>query len=326
MRRGGAPESRGAWMRKTAQGDEITILLALFNGARNLGPQLQSFVDQSHANWRLIVSDDGSTDAGPAIVHAFAAAAGGRAVHLIDGPRRGFGQNFLHLLRAAGPETPYAALSDQDDVWLPHKISRGIEHLARVPRNVPALYGSRTWVCDKSLRRLRPSPLFRRPPGFRNALMQSIAGGNTMMLNRAALTLAQQAAEEASQIVSHDWWLYQLVSGVGGRVIYDAEPTVLYRQHGANLVGANVGLKARLHRIGILLGGGFRDWNGINLRALSASAHRLTDENRRILEGFARLRAGPASGRLARMRRLGLYRQSTPGQAALFLAAPLGLI
>lgn len=313
-------------MRKSARCDEVTILLALFNSAHSLGPQLQSFKDQSHANWRLIVSDDGSEDAGPAMARAFAGDAGGRAVHLIDGPRRGFGQNFLHLIRAAGPDTPYAALSDQDDVWLPNKIARGIEHLSHVPPGVPALYGGRTWVVDNSLRRLRLSPLFRRPPDFRNALMQSIAGGNTMMLNRAALTLAQEAADEASQIVSHDWWLYQLISGVGGQVIYDAEPTVLYRQHGANLVGANIGLKARLRRVGVFLGGGFRDWNGINLRALSASAHRLTAENRDILEGFAGLRAGPASGRMAGMRRLGLYRQSAPGQAALFLAAPLGLI
>lgn len=313
-------------MPRSARPEEVTILLALFNGAGNLAPQLQSFRDQIHPNWRLIVSDDGSCDAGPDMVRAFAGAAGGREVHLVDGPRRGFGQNFLHLIRMAGPDTPYVALSDQDDVWLPAKIARGIAHLEQVPRHVPALYGGRTLVCDRDLNRLCLSPLFRRPPGFRNALMQCIAGGNTMMLNRAALDLVQAAAAEARQIVSHDWWLYQMVSGAGGQVIYDAEPTVLYRQHGGNLVGANVTLRARLRRMRMFLRGSLREWNTINLQALDASAHRLTAENRAMLEGFARLRAAPARVRLAGMRKLGLYRQGRPGQAALFLAAPLGLI
>lgn len=313
-------------MPRPARPDEVTILLALYNGAHSLADQLQSYCDQNHSDWRLIASDDGSTDTGPQMVRDFAAASGGRPVSVIDGPCRGFGQNFLHLIRAAGPDTPYAALSDQDDVWLPDKIERGLEHLARVPPDVPALYGSRTWVCDRDLRRLCLSPLSRRPPDFRNALMQCIAGGNTMMLNRAALDLAQSAADEARQIVSHDWWLYQIVSGVGGQVIYDAQPTVLYRQHGGNLVGANVDFRSRMRRVRMLLRGRLRDWNAINLRALDASAHRLTKENQHLLQGFARLRAAPAGARFAGMRRLGLYRQSRPSQAVLLLAAPLGLI
>lgn len=309
-----------------ARSGDVTILLALHNGAHSLRPQLQSYCDQTYGNWRLIVSDDGSDDGGPDIVRDFAAQASGRTVALIAGPQRGFGQNFLHLLRAAGPDTAHVALSDQDDVWLPQKIARGIAHLSAVPAGVPALYGSRTWICDRDLNRRHLSSLFRRPPGFRNALMQCIAGGNTMMLNRAALDLVQAAAAEAGQIVSHDWWLYQIVSGAGGQVIYDAQPTVLYRQHGANLIGANRSPAARLRRLSAVLRGGLRDWNAINLRALGASAHRLTAENRALLEEFARLRAQPARGRLTLMRRTGLYRQSRASQAALLLAAPLGLI
>ena len=85
------------------------------------------------------------------------------------------------------------------------------------------------------------SPLFRRPPSFRNALVQSLAGGNTMVLNRPARDLVALASRRA-RFVSHDWWAYLLVTGAGGAVHYSAKPLVRYRQHAHNLVGANTSL------------------------------------------------------------------------------------
>lgn len=302
----------------------VTILLGLYNGAEYLREQLDSFAGQSHRNWGLIVSDDGSTDAGPQIVSDFAAAHPGRTIRVIEGPRMGFARNFLHLLRQVGPEADYAALSDQDDAWLEEKLARGIAALAAVPDGVPALYGGRTWICDAALTPLRPSPLFTRPPGFRNALVQSIAGGNTMILNRAALEIVQAAAAEARRIVAHDWWLYQIVSGAGGQVIYDPQPLVLYRQHGENQIGANDTWRASLYRIGMVFKGRFRTWNRVNLVALRASEHRLTPENRALLDQVRQVRRLPLWRKLGRFRRLGLYRQSRRGNAALWLAVILG--
>jgi len=302
---------------------EVTVLLGQMNGARFLEAQLASIAAQTRCPVRLIVSDDGSADHGPMLVRAFAARHPEVAVTVLDGPGRGFAQNFLHLIRAASPEAAYVALCDQDDYWLPGRLARAVRLLEAVPEGVPALYGGRTMVCEADLTPRRPSPLHARPPSFRNALVQSIAGGNTMVLNRAAVELARAASHEARTIVSHDWWLYQIVSGVGGQVIYDPRPTVLYRQHDANLVGANNSIRGSAIRLAALMAGRFSRWNRINIAALRASAHRFTPENRARLEAFAALREAPLPARMRLLVRAGLYRQTWRGDLALWLATLL---
>jgi glycosyltransferase involved in cell wall biosynthesis len=301
--------------------DSIAILLALYNGAANLGEQLASFLDQSHTDWRLIVSDDGSTDAGPDMVRAFDAAQPDHAVELRDGPCQGYAQNFLSLLHAAGPDVPYAALSDQDDVWLGDKLARSIAALQAIPSDRPALYCSRTEICGEQLQPMGLSPLFVRPPSFANALVQNIAGGNTMVLNRAGLSLVQAASREMPTIVSHDWWIYQIITGAGGVVIYDPEPTLQYRQHEDNLIGANNSTRARMVRVRMMLSGRFRAWNDVNTLALSHVATLLSPQNRARLEAFAQARHKGLLARLLGLRKSGIYRQTRKGNIALLVAA-----
>ena len=305
---------------------EVAILLGVCNGAPWLREQLESFAAQEGVRWRLLASDDGSSDASPAILRAFAADHPGRGIELVQGPREGAAQNFLRLLREAPAGAQFAALSDQDDVWMPSKLARATDRLAALPADRPALYCGRTVICDEGLARLGLSPLFARPPSFRNALTQSLGGGNTMVLNRAGLALAREAAGEAGRIVMHDWWLYQIVSGAGGVVIYDPEPQLLYRQHGRNQFGSNASAAARLRRLRMLAQGVLRDWNTTNIAALAASAHRLTLENRALFEAFAAARAAPLPRRIAAFRRLGLYRQTRWGQVSYWCAAAAGLI
>jgi hypothetical protein len=192
-----------------------------------------------------------------------------------------------------------------------------------VPAALPALYGARSWICDADLRNRIMSPRFHRPPGFRNALVQSIAGGNTMLLNRAGVDLARAAAREALAAggpATHDWWLYQLIAGAGGQVIRDEVPTILYRQHDGNIFGTNRGFGALLRRLRQILRGDLARWVDANIAALSASAHRLTPENRAIMADFATLRGLGFVARLRGFARLDLYRQGRVGQAALWLA------
>ena len=107
--------------------------------------------------------------------------------------------------------------------------------------SLPLLFCSRTLTITESGTPVGMSPLFRRTPSFRNALVQSLAGGNTMVLNRAARDIVALASRRA-RFVSHDWWAYLLVTGAGGVVHYSAKPLVRYRQHAQNLVGANTSL------------------------------------------------------------------------------------
>ncbi len=304
----------------------VAVLLALHNGARFLGDQLTSYAAQQDVDWRLIVSDDGSTDTGLQMIADFAATHPDRNIMTHDGPQRGLAANFLHLIGLAGKDVSFAALSDQDDVWLPEKLARATARLADIAAGQPGLYCSRTALCDAGLAPLGHSPHFKRPPSFRNALIQNIAGGNTMVLNRAALDLAQAAAAEAGQVVVHDWWLYQLITGAGGTVVYDDAPSLLYRQHSGNQIGANTSLRARLRRARMVAGGILRLWNDTNIAALRASAHRLTPENRALLEAFATSRSSPLAQRLQTLGWLGLYRQTRGGNASYWCAAVAGLI
>lgn len=315
------------------EGDRVCILLGLYNAGEALAEQLESFVEQTHADWDLLASDDGSTDGTVPAMEAFARRMGtqGRRVELADGPGTGATANFMSLLERSPEGAAWLALSDQDDVWLPDRLSRGLAALSSVPYGLPALYCSRTWVADANLARRRLSIRFLRPPSFRNALVQNIASGNTILLNRSAAALARVEAPRAAATARpgtglHDWWLYQIVTGAGGRVVHDPEPTLLYRQHGGNLVGSNDGNVARFARIRMLLAGRFRDWNAANILALKASSSRLTPENRAILEGFSRMRESGLFGRLLELRRLGLYRQSRAGQLALWVAAALNRV
>ncbi|PTR12073.1 glycosyltransferase family 2 protein [Cereibacter azotoformans] len=304
----------------------IAILLATYNGAANLDEQLESLAAQHLRPAMLIVSDDGSTDGTRELVRAFAVRHSWLDLRLIDGPCQGSARNFLHLLGQVPEGIDMVALSDQDDVWLPDKLARGAKALRNEPADLPVLYGGSSWICDADLGNRRPYPLPQRAPGFRHALVQNIAGGNTMMLNRGGIELLAEASREPGRLVVHDWWIYQIVSGAGGRVIFDPVPLLLYRQHGGNLIGANHGLAAKNRRLMMMLSGRFRLWNAINIRALRASAHRFTPENRRLLEEFEALRRAGPLGRLRRLNRIGLYRQGLPGSLSLWLAAVLGRI
>ena len=148
-----------------------------------------------------------------------------------------------------------------------------------------------------------------------------------MLLNPAGAALARDAAREALSVggpVTHDWWLYQLMSGCGGAVVRDETPTVLYRQHGGNLFGTNRGVRAALARLAWILSGELAKWNAQNFAALQASRARLLPEHRALLDAYAGLRSLNMVSRLSRLRQLGLVRQDRAGQLALWVAATLG--
>lgn len=304
--------------------DHVTIVMATFNGAEHLQAQLDSFAQQTHPNWSLRVGDDGSHDGTRDLISRFGAT--GHNVVISEGPRQGSAANFMTLLRNMPAEGvgPWLAFSDQDDIWLPDKLTLALDALQAVPIATPALYCSRTWVTDATLEGRTLSPPRPRPLGFRNALVQNVAAGNTIVLNPAAAQLVIAQSQVTNEVVMHDWWIYQLISGAGGQLIHDDTPTLLYRQHAGNVIGVNTGLRARLYRIGMLLTGRFQAWTDTNMRALEASSSLLTQDNRALLGDLCQLRQMGVVARLRAYRRLGLYRQTAISTLALWLTVLLG--
>lgn len=304
------------------------ILLATCNGAAYLPAQLDSYLHQRCAGWSLIVSDDGSTDGSAALLEQTAVIwqAAGRlhGPRVLQGPQMGIAANFLHLLRHVPQGARHAALSDQDDVWLPDKLDRALALLDRMDEATPVLYVARAMITTAELAPLRPTPRVLRPAGFRNALVQSIGSGNTMVLNRAAIDLVRAAADEAAGTVVHDWWLYQIIAACGGRIVTDEAVVLLYRQHGGNAIGARTGIGARFRQMLHASGRRFAGWNDSNLQALARSRHRFTPEAARVFDAYVAARRGPLLTRLRALRRSGVYRQGRLGTLALYLACLTG--
>lgn len=302
----------------------VTILMCTYRGEAFLPEQLDSIERQSCADWVLHVSDDGSNDATLALLEEFRNRHGDR-VSLWQGPQRGFAANFMSLLHNPCVQGDYFAFCDQDDIWLPDKLERSLAALTGLHAERALLYGSRTQLIDTQGQSLGLSPLFRRKPSFGNALVQSIAGGNTMLFNEAARRLLCQVPEDL-QVVSHDWLAYLLVTGSGGQVIYDSQPTLLYRQHAGNLIGSNMGLKARLGRVRRLLQGSFREWTDSNMRILEQCSDLLCDDNRQRFERFRRARESGLLRRVHLLLGAGVYRQTLMGSIGLMVAAVLNRV
>lgn len=301
----------------------VTVLLAVYNGARHLPAQLASIAAQTGVPWRLIASDDGSTDASVALLEAFAEGHPGR-VTVMRGPSHGFAGNFRALL-ARAPAGLAAAFCDQDDVWYPDKLARAAAMLA--PVEGPGLYAARSRLVDDSLNPIDLSRGLLRPAGFANALVQNIASGNTMVLNPAAVALLQAASAEAGPVPMHDWWAYQVITGTGGAVVFDDRPVLDYRQHSHNQIGAGRGLAALRRRGSRVIDGSAGSQFLAQAQALLPSAHRFTARERARLRVFLRAMADTDPARRTRLlRRAGVYRQGRRADALFWAAVAMGRI
>ncbi|MBY5935557.1 glycosyltransferase [Tateyamaria omphalii] len=295
----------------------LNILLCTRNGAAYLGRQLQSFVNQTHVDWRLWASDDGSTDDTRALLADFAAAHPDRVAPPVAGPGQGAAAHFLWQLARPEMAGQWVAFADQDDVWLPHKLARAAEWLRPAPPD--ALYASRSMHTDAAGTVLGPSPRHPRPLGFGNALVQNVLGGNTLVLTPGATDRLRATLDAArrADVPFHDWWVYLVATGTGMPILHDDEPGLLYRQHGGNLLGA--GGRRRLARAAMLWDGTYAGWIDRNLAAL-AQVERLTPEAAVLCDAVRRWRAEGQGSPQA----LGLYRQSRGGDMALRGLAALG--
>ena len=229
---------------ESVKGDRhIAILLATYNGEKYLDEQMRSLFSQTYRDFVVIVRDDQSTDRTPEILARWSAAQPDKIRMVSDGygnlrPRANFGR----LLEIC--DSPYFALCDQDDIWLPNKLELAINEIQRLENQfgatTPILVHSDLIVVDEKLNKISASffdhTKIDRIKGGRldHLLFNNIVTGCASMGNRALLELVRPIPDG---VPMHDWWL-ALVAASCGVVGTIAEPTILYRQHGRNQVGA----------------------------------------------------------------------------------------
>jgi glycosyltransferase involved in cell wall biosynthesis len=303
---------------------KVAVLLCTYNGDKFIKDQLVSIDKQTHDNISIWVSDDGSSDDTIDIIRDFKKLCG-KDITILRGPRKGYAANFLSLLCNPDINADYFSFADQDDLWDEQKLSLAVKKISGTSPSTPSLYCSRTAIIDESGTQQGLSPLFSNKPSFQNALVQSIGGGNTMLLNNAARALIASIGNNVP-IVSHDWWAYLVVAGAGGQVFYDPSPLVKYRQHNSNIVASNNGFRARLKRAAYLFSGTFHNWVSTNLSALAVRDDFLSNDNRDVFRDFSMARNKWLIPRLYYMKKSGIYRQAKIDNIALLIAAILNKI
>jgi hypothetical protein len=219
------------------------VLLSTFNGSAFLREQVQSILDQRvEGGLTLLVRDDGSEDDTIAILNSFK----DPRIELLRGDNIGAKASYLALLKVAHErQSDYVALADQDDVWTQGKLECAIAWLAS--NDGPALYCSALDLVDMNLKPLGRFA-YAGVPGFEIAFISNCVTGCTCVFNRA-LALQLDELPRSDAILMHDWWLY-LVAAAFGRVFYDRQSRILYRQHGANQIGRAMGALDVLARTG----------------------------------------------------------------------------
>ena len=241
---------------------KLLVLLSAYNGERYLRAQLESLLAQTLEGVEILVRDDGSTDGTKAILEEYASRG---ALRWFGGENLGCARSFWALLHES-EDADYYAFCDQDDVWDADKLMIAVRAIEG--ERGPALYCSDVRVTDEKLRLISDHMQPPTVPGLRHALIKNIAPGCTFVFNRAAKELLCRCDAEALGIEIHDWTAYQIVAA-RGRVVFDAEGHMAYRQHGGNAIGAVADPgRAFLEKIG-------KFWNGERTNSRSRMAQRL---------------------------------------------------
>lgn len=223
---------------------DVEILMTTYNGERYLREQIDSILRQSYKGWRLLISDDGSTDHTSDIIEEYQAQYPQQISRVRLGKRFGHArEHFFALMQASTADVVF--FCDQDDVWLPEKTERTLRALGDAQqmygKDVPLLVYTDVTPVNESLEPICPSlmQMQQQNPNavdYRNILFQNIVTGCTSAANRALIELAARCADIANTVM-HDWWL-ALVAARFGKLVYVDACTLLYRQHIGNSVGA----------------------------------------------------------------------------------------
>lgn len=230
----------------------IDILLPVFNGSKYLKQQIQSLLDQSYSNWRLLVRDDGSTDDSLKIVYSFAKYYPSKILVISDSFGNQGTSGCINLL-LQHVSSDYFMFCDQDDVWEPTKIEESMNEmmlLEKIDPNFPILICSDACCIDENDKLLYKSfyknqKFFDTTRNVHKMLALNIVQGSTALMNRHV----KETIKYIPKGLYHDWWI--AVNCVYyGKISYLHKPLLKYRQHQANVVGAlDIGPKYLLGKV-----------------------------------------------------------------------------
>ncbi|HGI3092777.1 TPA: glycosyltransferase family 2 protein [Streptococcus agalactiae] len=215
---------------------KVNILMATYNGEKFLAQQIESIQKQTFKEWNLLIRDDGSSDKTCDIIRNFTAKDSRiRFINENEHHNLGVIKSFFTLVNYEVAD--FYFFSDQDDVWLPEKLSVSLEAGKHKASDVPLLVYTDLKVVNQELNILQDSMIRAQSHHANTTLLpeltENTVTGGTMMINHA---LAEKWFTP-NDILMHDWFLALLAASLG-EIIYLDLPTQLYRQHDNNVLGA----------------------------------------------------------------------------------------
>ena len=300
----------------------VKVILCTFNDFRYLREQLDSIINQKNVLTSIEIYDDSDHENKKelkTIVESYKE----NRIYIKKGNYSGYADNFFISIRETAADYDYYAFSDQDDIWHLEKLTNAINKLSSI-NSEPGLYCSKTIIVNSENKKIGYSPTFIKEKSFKNALVQSIAGGNTMVMNKELKLFIEKLTFKKGLIISHDWSIYQIVTGAGFKLIYDKEPQVRYRQHEDNIIGSNNGILEKFKRFLFMLRGDFKDWNNRNFKFLSMNYNFLTEENKKIITNIEKKIKRNNIKNIFVVYKMGLYRQTLLGNLGMYIAVLIG--
>lgn len=264
----------------------VTALISTYNGEKFLRQQLDSLLAQQlppNAQLNILVRDDGSTDATLDILEEYSKKYED-VISYYKGENLKPAKSFLHLLKNC-PYSDYYAFCDQDDVWNPDKIAIAINALqAEANQDIPLLYCSNVMVSDAELNPIGVMNSSKMYADFAHVLIYVLSNGCTQVFNNHARDELINYDMDKNLVIMHDR-LAELIIAILGKIIYDENPTMLYRQHGNNVVGEqSIGrLRSFFKRVKRFFGSSNSIRSDRCRMFLELYGDRLNDKQRRLL-------------------------------------------
>lgn len=218
----------------------VVILMSTYNGEKYLKEQIDSILEQTAEDIKidLLVRDDGSKDGTLEILENYK---NDGKLNWYSGGNLGPQKSFWDLLKKS-PDADYYSFADQDDVWLKDKIKRAVEAISKIKnQEQPILYCSDASVTNEKLDVVQEKMMKKVWTDFEHSMVYSIASGNTFVFNKKAKELLIRYDMNKEYPLIHDWLAHKIIV-MFGEIIFDSEPSLLYRQHGLNAIGSETNL------------------------------------------------------------------------------------
>lgn len=222
--------------------DNVSVVMTTYNGEKYLEQQIVSILSSTYQDFELYIVDDGSQDNTMELLNQYKEKYPDK-IHLSRNETNlGVTLNFLNAVSKTTSE--YIMLCDQDDVWKVDKIAKTLKRVKQMEvqfgKELPIAVFTDAYVVDESLNIIHES-FFRsgrldpRLTDLSHLLMENKLIGCTVMINQAVRRILR-SSPLPKRAKFHDGWLGLIAASVG-KIGFIKEPTLFYRQHGANVVG-----------------------------------------------------------------------------------------